>query len=103
MVRARGCINQDDLEQHSYPYIRRIYSEMREHQGPLTDLQIERMAFLAMAGRLDLLSQSQLDAVVAAQSADGFWHLDTLADHSTALAYYLLSVVYAQHQVSQEE
>lgn len=96
LARARNCLGQEELEQHAHRYIRRIYSEMLLHEGALTDLQVERMALLALAGRLDLVPQDQVEAVVAAQAKDGFWHLDTVADHSTALAYYLLSRVHVQ-------
>ncbi|MGW8370092.1 MAG: hypothetical protein ACWGPN_15615, partial [Gammaproteobacteria bacterium] len=60
----------------------------------LTDLRVEAMAFLAAAGRHDLIPASWVDQVLDAQLAGGGWKADPVdadpADHTTGLALWLL-------------
>lgn len=58
------------------------------------DLRIEAMAFLAAAGRHDLIEAAWVDQVLDAQLPDGGWKGDPddidAADHTTGLALWLL-------------
>jgi hypothetical protein len=60
----------------------------------LTDLRIEAMAFLAAAGRHDLIQSSWVDEVLDAQLPGGGWKAlpsnAGASDHTTGLALWLL-------------
>jgi hypothetical protein len=100
LARYRNCITLEDFEQNTGRYIVRIHNELIANQDRLSDVQVERAAFLMMAGRPKLVPQSFLKKLAAAQSKDGLWHFDEPLinlklmppEHTAALAYYVLSV-----------
>ncbi len=92
----RGCISSSDLRNGANPYVRRVYSEMMLGLDEFSDVQVERAAFLALAGRLDVVPPSFLRELILRQSDDGLWRLGMPPDHTTSLAYLLLSIVYGQ-------
>lgn len=73
--------------------IRAVYAIAAAHDI-VTDLRVEAMAFMAAAGRLDLIRPVWLAQLLDAQEASGAWK-DAPADaqpsgHTTALAYWFL-------------
>lgn len=92
----RGCISGSDLQKGANPYVRRVYSEMMLGLDEFSDVQVERAAFLALAGRVDIVPPSFLHELILRQSDDGLWRLGMPPDHTTSLAYLLLSIAYGQ-------
>lgn len=92
---GNGCLGSEAFSRSIQPYIQRVYSEMIGHKGGFTDLQVERAAFLALAGRPDLVAPDMIEGLLNSQSSKGVWVFDMQPEHTTALAYLLLSAVYA--------
>lgn len=97
---GNGCLGQSAFARSAQPYIQRLYTEMVHHEGALTDLQVERAAFIALAGRVDLVDSRLVDALLDSQNAQGVWVFDMQPEHTSALAYLLLSAVYADKFLS---
>lgn len=92
---GNGCLSQAAFARSAQPYIQRLYTEMVHHEGALTDLQVERAAFLALAGRVDIVDGKLVESLLDSQNAQGVWVFDMQPEHTSALAYLLLSAVYA--------
>lgn len=100
LARSNGCMTQGAFEKEVVPYVQRVYSEMMHHKGPLTDLQVERAAFLALVGRSDLVSKGIIEALLREQKSHGGWEYDMDPVHTSGLAYLLLSAVYADQIIA---
>lgn len=96
IARSNGCIDRATFSGNVKKYIGRVYAEMLSNEDELTDLQVERMAFVALAGRPDLVKPSMVEKLLETQSENGVWQYDMQMDHTTALAYLVLSAVYAE-------
>lgn len=96
IARSHGCLTQTAFEKEVAPYVQRVYSEMIHHGGALTDLQVERAAFLALVGRSDLVRGDIIESLLRDQKSHGGWEYDMDPVHTSGLAYLLLSAVYAE-------
>lgn len=94
LAASRGCLTRGEFEKESLPYVRRVYSEMLRNLDEASDLQVERAAFLVLVGRADLVPQRYLRSLLARQAPNGLWYLGSAPDHTSALAYLLLSSVF---------
>lgn len=94
IAQGNGCLNQAAFADAAHPYVQRLYSELVHHKGSLTDLQVERAAFLALAGRSDLIDKRIIDTLLREQRAHGGWEYDMDPVHTSGLAYLLLSAFY---------
>lgn len=95
IARARGCIDEEMFSRNVTKYLQRVYTEMIHHKGPLTDLQVERAAFISLAGRSDLIDKDMVRKILNEQSDSGLWKYDMPVAHTSALAYLLISAVYS--------
>lgn len=105
----RDCISEAQLANHAHPIIVRIHQEMLHYGNELSDLQVERAAFLAMIGRLDAVPPRLVKKLLDTQYDDGLWLFDNnsaaslnVALHHSALAYLLISAAYAESQKNNE-
>lgn len=98
IARARGCMSDADFTSVYPRYVSRLYSEMLAAQDERTDLHVERMAFMALIGRIDLVPPAMIQRLVDAQWIDGLWHYDAVQDHTTALAYVVISAAYGREK-----
>lgn len=106
---GRGCINDAQLVERAHPLIVRIHKEMLHHDNDLSDLQVERAAFLALTGRVDAVPTRLVRSLIDRQYDDGLWLFrnDTAASlnvalHNSALAYLLISAAYEENQQHDE-
>jgi hypothetical protein len=96
IARSRNCISDADFNTEFLKYVSRVYSEMLVEENERTDLHVERMALMALIGRIDLVPEPMLNRLIQAQWADGLWHYDSVQDHTTALAYVVISAAYGR-------
>lgn len=94
LAKARGCIDEQDFKVAFLRYVSRMYSEMLAAAGEKSDVQVERIAFMGLIGRIDLVPERMLDELISDQWYDGFWYFDSMPEHTTALAYLALSAKY---------
>lgn len=95
----RGCIATPDFQARLRPYVSRVNAElMATITDPVSDLYVERVAVLALAGYGDYVLPDVYNRIAMAQSADGAWRFDNALtpsslpyEHGTALAYFALS------------
>lgn len=97
---SRGCFTDEQVRATLSPYITRLWREFSVASDGLTNLRVERAAFLCLAGQCGRLPESFVSDLLRAQHSDGHWQTenDLIAKsgmisvaHTSAMAYYILS------------
>lgn len=103
VARHRGCIGKPEFTRRAAAYAKRVYSEMHDYSGPLTDVQVERAAMLSLVGKADVVPVSMINDLIKAQRPDGMWYFHNgggfnanVAAHNSALAYLVLAATYGR-------
>jgi hypothetical protein len=99
LAHQRGCVSSESAAHWRKPLAECVLAEQLACARVITDLAVERMAALCMAGLCDWIPRDDLNALLLAQQASGAWgshgpsnlrHVDW-EPHTVALAFFTLT------------